>query len=97
LAESPDETQSAVPGPTTEQIAAVQKEMAGLAEGHWAVHSAVWSPGSGKFFLTATANAGAAAIKSCCRFLDDIAAKHLPGINISAAVYFQSGAKIECK
>jgi hypothetical protein len=26
-----------------------------------------------------------------------IAAKHLPGINISAAIYFPSGAKIECK
>ena len=86
-------------GPTADQITAVQQEMAGLAEGRWTDHSAVWSPDSQKFLLTATANADAdaEAIKSYCRLLDDIAARHLPGINISAAVYFPSGAKIECK
>jgi hypothetical protein len=85
--------------PSAAQIAAVQKEMADLAEGRWTDHSAVWSADSGKFLLTATAteDAGADAIKNYCRLLDDLAARQLPGINISAAVYFPSGAKIECK
>ncbi len=85
--------------PAREQIEAVQKEMAQWAEGHWTEHSAVWSPESGTVTLSATAapDAGADAIKSYCRILNDIAGKHLPGVKVSTAVYFQSGAKIECK
>jgi hypothetical protein len=94
---APEEAGGTVP--TAGQTTAVQKEMADLAEGRWTDHSAVWSADSGKFLLTATAteDAGADAIKSYCRLLDDLAARQLPGINISAAVYFPSGAKIECK
>ena len=73
--------------------------MAELAKGRWTAHTAVWSPESGIFTLSATADPSAdeAAIKSYCRILDDIAGKHLQGVKVSAAVFFQSGAKIECK
>lgn len=82
-----------------EAVDAIEREMAGLAEGRWTEYSAFWSPEDGMFFLSATAdpNSDAAAIKAYCRILDDIASKHLPGVKVSAAVFFQSGAKIECK
>jgi len=92
-----EETESVEP--TSAQIDAVKREMAAWAEGRWTEHSAAWSPESGKFVLSATAAADAdrAAIKGYCRILDGIAKKHLPDFKVSAAVFFQSGAKIECK
>jgi hypothetical protein len=85
--------------PTGEQIESVESEMAQLAEGRWTDYSATWSADSAIFLLSATADAGAGAddIKGYCRILDEIAGKHLADFKVSAAVYFQSGAKIECK
>jgi len=85
--------------PTSEQIDAVKREMAEWAEGRWTEHSAMWSPEAGVFILSATADPSAdgTAIKGYCRILDDIASKHLQNVRVSAAVFFQSGAKIECK
>lgn len=85
--------------PTGEQIAAVEKEMAGWADGRWTEHTATWSPESGTFTLSATAGPGAdeTAIKGYCRILDEIASKHVPDVKVAAAVYFPSGAKIQCK
>ena len=85
--------------PSSEQIEAVKQEMADWAEGRWTEHSAVWSPESETFVLSATAgpDADQTAIKGYCRILDEIASKHLPDIKVSAAVYFPSGAKIQCK
>jgi hypothetical protein len=85
--------------PTSEQITAVQKEMADWADGRWTEYSATWSPESSVFILSATADSSAdgTAVKGYCRILDDIASNHLPGVKVSAAVYFQSGAKIVCK
>ena len=85
--------------PSSEQITAVESEMAQWAEGRWTDYSAEWSADSEKVLLTATAesSAGADDIKGYCRILDEIAGKYLPDFKVSAAVYFQSGAKIECK
>jgi hypothetical protein len=85
--------------PTGEQIESVESEMAQLAEGRWTDYSATWSADPAVFLLSATADAGAGAddIKGYCRILDEIAGKHLADFKVSAAVYFQSGAKIECK
>jgi hypothetical protein len=85
--------------PTSQQIDAVRAEMAILAEGRWTEHSARWSPETGLFLLSATADADAdaTAIKAYCRLLDDVANKYLSGVKVSAAVFFQSGAKIQCK
>jgi hypothetical protein len=85
--------------PSGEQIDAAEKEMAALADGRWTEYSAVWSAETGTLTLSATAgpDADGDAVKAYCRLLDDLAARHLPGVKLSAAVYFQSGAKIECK
>ena len=85
--------------PTSEQISAVESEMAQWADGRWTEYSAAWSADSEVILLSATAesSAGADDIKGFCRILDEIAGKYLADFKVSAAVYFQSGAKIECK
>jgi hypothetical protein len=92
-----EETRPFEPG--SEQIDAVKRDMAELAEGRWTEYSAVWSPESGIFILSVTADptADETAIKGYCRIMDDIASKHLRDFKVSVAVFFQSGAKIECK
>jgi len=85
--------------PSREQIEAVNAEMAEWANGRWTEYAATWSPDAGVFSLSATADsaADADAIKSYCRILDDIVSKHLQEVKVSAAVFLQSGSKIECK
>ncbi|MFL7837298.1 MAG: hypothetical protein ACK2T4_08735 [Candidatus Promineifilaceae bacterium] len=85
--------------PSSEQITAVESELAQWADGRWTDYSAAWSADVGKVLLTATAESGAGAddIKGYCRILDEIAGNYLADFKVSAAVYFQSGAKIECK
>ena len=97
--DAPVVTVAADKQPTTEQIEAVNSELAAWAEGRWTEYSAAWSPEVGKLLLSVTAGGvtDEAVIKGYCRILDDIANQYLPDVAVSAAVYFPSGAKIECK